>query len=67
MLIYSFNVWEDIQEEQLPRFDIGNNKIKYNYGADSKYIYLNKLNGVAPLVADPPRWNSTTRQNLLDS
>ena len=23
VLIHSFNVWEDIQEEQLPRFDIG--------------------------------------------
>ena len=22
-----------------------------------------KLDGIAPLVADPPRWNSTTRQN----
>ena len=23
-----------------------------------------KLDGVAPLVADPPRWNSAFRQNL---
>ena len=26
--------------------------------------YLMKLGGIAPLLADPPQWNSITRQNL---
>ena len=29
-------------------------------------VHLILLDGVAPLIADPPQWNSITRQNLLN-
>ena len=29
-----------------------------------KLVVQARIDGLAPLVADPPRWNFTTRQNL---
>ena len=37
--------------------------VRYYLSEYSYYIHISKLDWVTPLVAEPRRWNSTTRQN----
>ena len=39
--------------------------ICFNISIIGNVLVLSKLDSIAPLVAEPPQWNSTTRQNPL--